>query len=108
LSLSKDEFVKGEPMKAFLLFAAGGPMLILTNLDSIHDPELMKRLAYLGKYIAYQVPLQSVRGPYSAHYEHILTDPKQTDELRILDTDARQIFTNIDFKVLGQPVVHQP
>jgi hypothetical protein len=71
------------------------------------NPALMKKLAYLGKFIAHEVPLQTVKKSYSAHYEHVLTDPKQTDELRILDTDSKQIYTNIDFKVLGPPVVHQ-
>jgi hypothetical protein len=95
-------------MKAFLLFASGGPVLLLTKFDSVRDAVLAKKLAYLGKFIAYQVPVDSVKRTYSAHFEHILTDPKQTDELRILDTDSKQIFTNVDFTVLGQPVIHQP
>jgi hypothetical protein len=95
-------------MKTFLLFAVAGPVLVLTKLGSIRDPELLKRLASLGKFIAYELPVESVKASYSAHFQHILTDPKQTDELRILDTDSKQIFTNIDFKALGQPLVHQP
>ncbi len=95
-------------MKAFVIFAVGGPILVLTKFSSVMDPQLLKKTATWGKFIAYEVPLDSVKAAYSAHFEHILADPKQTDDLRILDTDSDQIFTNLDFKQFGMPVVSQP
>lgn len=95
-------------MKCFLVFAVGGPILALTKSDSPRSPEFLNKTTSWGKFVAFDVPMDSVRTAYSAHLEHVLTDPKETDELRILDTDADQIFTNVDFSLLGTPVVFQP
>lgn len=95
-------------MKCFLCFAVGGPILALTKSDSPRDPEFLKKATSWGKFVAFDVPMDSVKAAYSAHFEHVLTEPKETDDLRVLDTDAGQIFTNIDFNLLGAPVVFQP
>ncbi len=95
-------------MKAFLLFAAGGPVLILTNLSPSQGPALLKKLATYGKFIGFEVSLDAVKTAYAAHYDHVMNDPKSTDELRVLDADSKHIFTNIDFLALGEKLVSQP
>ena len=46
-------------MKAFLIFNDSGPLLILSRFDSVKQPELMNRLKDYGKFMAYEVPMES-------------------------------------------------
>jgi len=95
-------------VKAYLLFTVTGPVLVLSKFESIEHPELLNRLSGFGKFIAHEVSLEAVKSCYAMHYQHVLEDIRQTDELRILDQDGQRIFTNIDFRDLGVPVYHQP
>lgn len=91
-------------MKSFLLFSHAGPVLILTSLDSIGQPELLSRLSSTyGKFIAHEVPLEAVKACYSEHFEHVINEPKEDSELMVLDVDGKQIFTNVNLKTLGPP-----
>jgi len=94
-------------MKAYLVLAALGPVLVLTNLDSIKNPRLLAKLRSLGKFIAYELPLESVKAAYSAHLDHVLKDPKQSDEYRVLYTGSKQIYTNVDLTQLQNQFVYQ-
>ena len=95
-------------MKSFLVFNHTGPMLILSRFDPIQQPELLDKLSAYGKFIAHEVPIEVIKSCYSAHFEHLLRDPKESDELIVLDSDGERIFTNISLQVLGTPVYHEP
>ena len=95
-------------MKAYLILAALGPVLVLTNLDSPQNPRLLDKLRKFGKFIAYELPLESVKVAYLAHFEHVLNDPKQSDEYRVLDADSKQIYANLDLTQLRNQFIYQP
>lgn len=95
-------------MIAGIFFTGTGPILLLTTYASLTDPGLARKLATKGikKFIAYQVPEEVVREKYGNHYQVILEDLKQVDDLRILDYDGHHIFNNFSLKRLGTPVCH--
>ncbi len=69
----------------------------------------MDKLATKGikKYIAYEVPEDRVKERYGKHYNVILGDLNQTDDLRVLDYAGHQVFYNFTLKELGEPVYHE-
>ena len=97
-------------MNAGIFFTGSGPILLLTTYSSLDNPNLVKKLATKGikKYIAYEVPEATVKEKYGNHYNVIMGDLKQEDDLRILDYDGHHIFNNFSLKTLGAPVHHDP
>ena len=93
-------------MKAGILFTGTGPILILTTYASLNDPKLIDKLTQKGikKYIAYEVPEDLVKQRYGKHFNVILGDLKQTDDLRVLDYDGHHVFYNFSLNELGEPV----
>ena len=77
-------------MKAGIFFTGTGPILILTSYESLDDPKLVEKLALKGikKYIAYEIQEELVKQKYGKHYNVILGDLKQADDLRVLDYDG--------------------
>ena len=98
-----------EELKAYLLFTACGPVLVLTKYDFAGHPELLSKLAAQtsNKFVAHEVPIDAVKAKYSAHYDHILKEPDQSD-IKILDDDGEEIFTNVSFKDLSDPIYYDP
>ena len=96
-------------MKAGILFTGTGPILILTSYNELSDPNLVEKLATKGikKYIAYEVPEEKVKERYGGHYNVILGDLNQTDDLRVLDYDGHHVFYNFSLKEIGEPVYHE-
>lgn len=96
-------------MKAGILFTGTGPILILTSYNDLSDPNLVDKLATKGikKYIAYEVPEDKVKERYGQHYNVILGDLNQTDDLRVLDYDGHHVFYNFSLKEIGEPVYHE-
>lgn len=95
-------------MKAGIFFTGTGPILILTTYESLRDPKLAEKLASKGikKYIAYELSEEAVTKRYGQHYNVILGDLKQTDDLRVLDYDGHHVFYNFSLNELGQPIYH--
>jgi hypothetical protein len=96
-------------MKAGIFFTGTGPILILTTYSSLNDPKLIGKLTQKGikKYIAYEVSEALVKQLYGKHFNVILGDLKQTDDLRVLDYDGHHVFYNFSLNELGQPVYHE-
>lgn len=96
-------------MKAGIFFTGTGPILILTSYDSISDPKLVEKLNTKGikKFIAFEVSVEEVMKKYRAHFDVIMGDLYQTDDLRVLDYDGHNVFHNFSLKELGQPVYHE-
>lgn len=97
-------------MKAYFLFTAGGPMVILTSYDSIENPALLNRLESKGinKFIAHEVSEESARAKYGSHFDIVLEDLHETDDLRVLDYNGERAFRNFNFRELGAPTYHEP
>ena len=92
-------------MKAGIFFTGSGPILLLTSYDSLANPELIRKLAAKGikKFAAYEVPVPLVQKKYGSHYEVIMSDLKQDDDLRVLDYDGHHIFMEFSFREMGEP-----
>lgn len=97
-------------MKAYFLWTVTGPQMILTSCDFVVHPECQKRLSDNGieKFVAHEVPVDLVKERYGEHFESVISDPNQTDELRIVDTSPRRVLNNFSFKELGAPIYHEP
>jgi hypothetical protein len=96
-------------MKAGIFFTGSGPILILTSYGQLNDPNLLTKLAQKGikKFIAYEVPEELVRAKYGNHFNVILGDLKQTDDLRVLDYDGHHVFYSFSLNELGSPIHHE-
>jgi len=96
-------------MKAGIYFTGSGPILILTSYDSLMEPPLVEKLRAKGirKFIAYDVPMEVVRGKYGGHYNSVMNDLKQEDDLRVMDFDGQHVFHAFRFEELGKPVYYE-
>lgn len=98
-----------ETVKAYLVLTATGALIALTRYDLNTEPEMVKNLAAgIGKMIAYELPMETIKRNYKAHYEHLSSDPKAKNSFIILDSDGREVFNNISLKELGQPIIYEP
>lgn len=97
-------------MKAFILFSGSAPLLLLTSHESAKDPRFIQKLATKGmkKFVAYEVPLDLVKQIYGTHYELVMEDLHQTDDLRVLDYDGYHVVNTFSFKTLGKPMMYEP
>ena len=60
----------------------------------------------IKKFIAYEIPEDRVRQRYGQHFNVILGDLKQTDDLRVLDYDGHHVFYNFALNEMGEPIYH--
>ncbi len=97
-------------MKAYLVFMGTGPILVLTAQDSILSPAALAKLKEKGiaRFFAFALPLDSVKEKYYDHYEHVITDLKETDDLRVLDADGEHAFGRFKLTELGPPIFYEP
>ncbi len=95
-------------MKAGICFTGTGPILFLTTYESFLDEELVKKFAAkrIQKYIVYEVPLQTVKEKYGCHFDVIMGDLRQENDLRVLDYDGHHVFCQFQLKQLGSPVIY--
>ncbi len=80
-------------MKAGIFVSGSGPILILTSYESLMDPRLLEKLSVKGikKFIAFEVPVETLKAKYGEHFNVIMGDVHQQDDLRVL------IMTDITF-----------
>lgn len=97
-------------MKAGILFTGSGALLVLTSYDSFTDPTLISKFGTKGikKFIVYEIPEDQVKEKYGQHYNIVLGDLHQTDDLRVLDYDGHHVFYNFSLKDLGEPIYYEP
>lgn len=62
----------------------------------------------MKKFIAYEVAVEEIKKKYGKHFEVIMKDLHQTDDLRVLDYDGHRVFRNFTLSKLGQPMYHEP
>ena len=95
-------------MKAALIFAGSGPIVILTSYPSLSDPGLLRALKEhgVGKFIAYELPLDTVAARYGGHFQVVMNDAHDSDDLRVLDVNGDRAFRLFRFSELGPPLMH--
>jgi hypothetical protein len=100
----------GKAMKAGIFFTGSGPIVVLTSYTSLTAPNFVEKLAAKGinKFIAYEVAMEEVKNKYGKHFEVIMKDLHQTDDLRVLDYDGHRVFRNFTLSRLGQPIYQEP
>jgi hypothetical protein len=93
-------------MRAYFLFTASGPIVILTSYDFVEHPELLRRLRSKGlsKFIAHEVSLELAKARYGMHFDVVCNDLHETDDLRVLDYSGERAFKSFSFKELGSPI----
>ncbi|MEW6195734.1 MAG: hypothetical protein AB1521_11325 [Bacteroidota bacterium] len=96
-------------MKAGIFLTGSGPIVIITSYDSFTHPNLVKKLFSKGikKFIVYEIPLQEAVEKYGHHYDAVMDDLQQEDDLRVLDYDGHHIFAKFSFKDFGVPVLYE-
>jgi hypothetical protein len=97
-------------MKAGIFFTGTGPIIILTSYDSLTNPQFIQKLDAKGfrKFIAYEVSEDQVKEKYGNHFNVIMGDLHQDDDLRVLDYDGHRVLNNFSLKKLGPPIFHAP
>ena len=96
-------------MKAGIIFTGTGPILILTSYPSLDDPKLVEKFRVKGiqKFIASEVSVEKVRKLYGNHFNVVMGDLHQTDDLRVLDYNGHNVFYNFTFAEMGKPIYHE-
>jgi hypothetical protein len=96
-------------MKAGIIFSGSSPLLILTSYDSFTDKKFVEKLKTKGvlKFIAFEVPVALAQVKYGLHYDIILADLKQTDDLRVLDYNGHNVMSVFPFSELGNPIFYE-
>jgi hypothetical protein len=99
----------GEMMKVVMLFPGSGPVVIITSHESVTDPKLLEKLAAKGinKFIAYEIPVELAKERYGGHYDVVIGDLHETDDLRVLDYDGMRAFKLFRLSELGEPVLYE-
>jgi len=97
-------------MKAGMLFTGGGPLVILTSHASFTDPGLVRKLRAKGieKFIAYELPIPAVQAKYGGHFQLVIQDLHETDDLRVLDISGDRVFRLFKLTELPTPVIFEP
>jgi hypothetical protein len=93
-------------MKAGIFFTGSGPILVLTSYESLSEVNLVEKFRAKGikKFIAYEVPVELVKQKYGTHYDIVMNDLNQEDDLRVMDYDGHHVFYSFSLKKLGEPI----
>jgi hypothetical protein len=93
-------------MKAGIFFTGSGPILVLTSYESLSEANLVEKFRAKGikKFIAYEVPVELVKQKYGTHYDIVMNDLNQEDDLRVMDYDGHHVFYSFSLKKLGEPI----
>ena len=96
-------------MQALMLFGASGPLVILTSHESATDPALLEKLKAKGldKFIAYEIPVDLARERYGGHFEVVVRDLRESDDLRVLDFNGERAFRLFRLGELGSPIMYE-
>ncbi len=97
-------------MKVAMLFTGSGPIVILTSHDSVTAPTLLEKLEAKGieRFLAYELPLDLAKKRYGGHFNTVLNDLHETDDLRVLDYNGERAFGLFALNELGNPVIYDP
>jgi hypothetical protein len=97
-------------MKAYMLFTGSGPLVVLTSHQTITDQALLDKFHAKGidKFIAYEIDVEVAKERYGGHFNVVLNDLHEADDLRILDYNGDRAFRLFRLAELGTPIPHEP
>ena len=95
-------------MKALMIITGSGPIVVLSSHASPTDPVFLGKLHHKGidKFIAYDLPWDDVEQRYGGHFQAVLNDLHETDDLRVLDMNGQRVFNLLRLDQLGAPIVY--
>jgi len=96
-------------MKAALLFAGNGPLVIVTSYGSLTDPAPLARFRAksIEKFIAYEIPIAVAEERYGGHFQVVMRDLHESDDLPILDVNGERAFRLFHLKELGTAIMFE-
>ena len=96
-------------MKALMLFAGSGPLVVLTSHRSVTDASLLEKLRAKGidKFIAYEISIELAERRYGGHFQVVTRDLHETDDLRVLDFNGERAFRLFRLSELGSPTMYE-
>ena len=96
-------------MKPFLLVTGNGVLLVLTSHESIETPTFLRKLQSKGidKFMAFTIPLELVKERYGGHFDVVVNDLHETDDLRVLDYNGDRAFKLFSFTELGDAIFYE-
>lgn len=96
-------------MKAGLLITGNGALIYLTSHEKFMNESLIKKFEAKGidKFIVFEVSVDKAKKRYAGHFDIVVRDLHETDDLRILDYDGNRAFRMFSFKELDEPVMHE-
>jgi hypothetical protein len=94
-------------LKCAMLFTGSGPLVILTSHESLTSPALLEKLAAKGidKFIAYEIPPETAQARYGGHFDVVIRDLHESDDLRVLDYNGERAFRLFRFDELRMPIM---
>lgn len=97
-------------MKAIMIITGSGPMLVLSTHASPTDSVFLGKLHHKGvdKFLAYELPWDEVKERYGGHFQAVMNDLHETDDLRVLDVNGDRVFSLFRLDQLGPPIVYEP
>lgn len=96
-------------MKGGVFFTGSGPIVVVTSYESFDATGFLEKLTAKGikKFIAYEVPIPELKRKYGSHFDVIMRDLHQSDDLRVLDYDGHRVFNNFTLSILSDPLYHE-
>ncbi len=96
-------------MKAAILFTGSGPIVIVTNCESLTDPQVIRRLTAKGiaKFMGFELDVEKVRRRYGNHFDMVCEDFHETDDLRVVDYNSQRAFSLFSFSEFGEQFSHE-
>lgn len=93
-------------MRAYIVFAGSGPILLLSTYPKLTDERLVSKLRYKGidKFIAYEVDLDAAQARYETSFDNVAHDLEGVEDMRVLDFNGHQIMANFSLEELGDPI----
>ena len=97
-------------MKAIMLITGSGPLVILTSHESVKSPVLLEKLRAKGieRFFAHEIPLDLAKQRYGGHFQTVLNDLYETDDLRVLDYNGERAFGLFRLDELGPAIACDP
>ena len=96
-------------MKPFLLVTGNGVLLVLTSHESIETPTFLRKLQSKGidKFMAFTIPLELAKERYGGHFDVVVNDLHETDDLRVLGYNGDRAFKLFSFTELGDAIFYE-
>ena len=96
-------------MKVVMLFPGSGPVVIITSheFNRAQRSWVYRAAKGIDKFIAYELPVELAKERYGGHYDVVIGDLHETDDLRVLDYNGTRAFRLFKLSELGEPIMYE-